>query len=178
VALQPLDDALRLRILGLEETPADPQLAAQGRERLTRAALAGVQRPLAIPDQRLRQRAQLRQAVADPIQEVGRLLREDERAGAGARVGQAANDDVAAPRLAAADRDLARRLPEIELAEHTGPVPRPLEGALTLEERSHLAQVVVEDRLAADVALLLEQLANPLARKPGIRTQQPVHFLA
>jgi hypothetical protein len=32
VALQPLDHALRLRILGLEDPPADAELAAEGGE--------------------------------------------------------------------------------------------------------------------------------------------------
>jgi hypothetical protein len=106
IALQPLDDALRLRIARLEEAPADLQLTAEGGEGLGRAADACVQRSLPVPDERLRQRTQLGEALADPVQEVGCFLREDERAGAGARVGQAAHDDVAAPGLAGADRDL------------------------------------------------------------------------
>src|SRR5207249_4141879 len=124
-----LDHALRLRIPGLEETPTDPQLAAEGGKRVGRAAAAGVQRALTVPDERLGQRAELRQATADPAQQVGRLLREHQRTSAGARVGQAADHDVAAPRLAAADRDLTRRLPEIELAECAGPIRGALEGA-------------------------------------------------
>jgi len=131
VALQPLDDALRLRITRLEDAPADAEHTAEGRERHGRAAAARVQSALAVPDQRLRQTAELDQTVADPVQQVGRLLREDERAGAGARVGQAADHDVAAPRLAGADRDLPARLPEIELTERA----RPIGGALKVRGR-------------------------------------------
>src|SRR5439155_23477420 len=76
VALQPLDDALRLRIARLEEAPADGELAAEGGERLRRATAAGVQRALAVPDQRLRQAAELQETLANPVQEIGRLLRE------------------------------------------------------------------------------------------------------
>src|SRR5262249_18364246 len=113
IALQPLDHPFRLRIARLEKAPAKAELAAEGRERLRRPTLAGVQRPLAVPDQRLRQRAQLAQAVADPVQQIRRFLREHQGAGAGARVRQASDDDVAAPRLPAAIRDLTRPLPKI-----------------------------------------------------------------
>jgi hypothetical protein len=56
-----------------------------------------VQAGLAIPDQRLRQRAQRPQAAPDAEQQIRSLLGEDDRAGARARVAQARNDD---PRLA------------------------------------------------------------------------------
>jgi hypothetical protein len=63
VALQPLDDALRLRVLRLAEAPADPQLAAVGGER-PRLMAARVQGALAVPDERLREGAQLHEALA------------------------------------------------------------------------------------------------------------------
>jgi hypothetical protein len=116
VALQPLDHPLRLRILGLEEPPADPEYAAERREDLGRVAAAGVQRTLPVPNQRLREPAKPGEAAADPVQQVGRLLREDQRPGASPRVRQAANDHIATPRLAEADRDRPRRLPQTELA--------------------------------------------------------------
>src|SRR5262249_42714104 len=46
IALQALDHSLRLRIARLEKAPAKAELAAEGRERLRRPTLAGVQRPL------------------------------------------------------------------------------------------------------------------------------------
>jgi hypothetical protein len=172
VALQPLDDPLRLRVARLEETPADPELAAEGGEWIGRPAAAGMQRALAVPDQRLRQTAQLDQTRANPVQQIGRLLREHQRAGTGARVRQTANNDVAAPRLPGTDRNLPRRLPQIELAERARPVRGALERARPRQkQRPHLAQVVIQDRLAPVVTLLLEQLAHPLARQPRIRTQ-------
>jgi hypothetical protein len=141
-------------------------------------AAARVQRALAIPDQRLRQGAQLHEALADPVQEVGRLLGEDERPGASARIAKAADHDVAAPRLAGADRDLPARLPEIELQERARPVGGALEGTRPRQkQRPHLAQVVVQDRLAARVALLLQELAHPRARQPRLCVQQPVDLL-
>src|SRR5262249_54667235 len=179
VALQPLNHTLRLRIFGLEEAPADAELAAESSERLGWPAAAGVQRALAVPDQRLRQPAQPTKTLADPMQQVGRLLREHERAGAGARVWQTADHNVAAPCLPAADRNLAARLPKVELAERARPIGAALKGARPRQkQRPHLAQVVVEDRLAPGVALLLEQLPHPLTGKPRLRTQQPVHLVA
>ena len=83
---------------------------------------AGVQGALAVPDQRLRKRAQLRQARTDPAQQIGRLLREDQRPSANTRIGQAANHDIAASRLAGADRDLLAWLPRVELAERARPI--------------------------------------------------------
>ena len=76
-------------------------------ERLGRAPAAGVQAGLAVPDQRLRQRAERPQAAPDAEQQLRRLLGEDQRAGAGARVAQARDDDPALAGLAMADRDLA-----------------------------------------------------------------------
>jgi hypothetical protein len=55
--LQALDDALGLRIRRLTEVPIDPELPAERRELVGRAALAGVQPGLAIPDQQLGQGA-------------------------------------------------------------------------------------------------------------------------
>jgi hypothetical protein len=137
-----------------------------------------VEGTLAVPDERLRQPAEQSEAAGDPVEEVGRLLREDERAGADARVGQAADDDVAAAQLAAADRDLRARLPEVELAERARPVLRALEAARAgQEERPHLAQVVVEDRLAALEALLFDQLPDPLAGQARLGAEQAVDLL-
>jgi hypothetical protein len=45
VALQALDDALGLRVGQLAEPPANPELTAEGGERVRRPAGAGVQRP-------------------------------------------------------------------------------------------------------------------------------------
>jgi hypothetical protein len=53
-----------------------------------------------------------------------------------------------------ADRDRRRGLPEVELADLAGPVDGALVGATGQIERAELAQVVVEDRLAALIALL------------------------
>jgi hypothetical protein len=137
-----------------------------------------MQRALAVPDERLRQPADQGQAAGDPVEEVGRLLREHQRAGAGAGVGQAADDDVAAAALAAADRDLRARLPEVELAER----PRPVRGALKAarprqKQRPHLAQVVVEDRLAARVAEPGDQLADARAGQARLGAEQTVDLL-
>jgi hypothetical protein len=83
---------------------------------------------LAIPDQRLRQPAQLPQTTGppDPGQQIRDLLSEDQRAGAGPRVAQARDHHVILAGLAVADRDLARGLPEIELADLPGPIDRAL----------------------------------------------------
>jgi hypothetical protein len=53
-----------------------------------------------------------------------------------------------------------------------------LEGARPGRNGGHLAQVVVRDRLAAVGAVLLEQLPDPLPRRPRLVTQQPVALIA
>ena len=91
------------------------------RNALGRAALRR-DRALAVPDQLARQRPQPRQAAAHPERDVRELLREHQRAGERARVGQLTRHDVAAARLAPADRDLRARLAQIELRQLAGPI--------------------------------------------------------
>jgi len=74
------------------------------------------------------------------VQHVGRLLAEDQRAGAGARVAEAADDDPRTARLAVADRHRLSRLPEVELADLARAVDGALVGALMAEQRPDLAQ--------------------------------------
>src|SRR5215216_2173152 len=72
------------------------------------------------------------------------------------------------------DRDLPRVLPDVELQKLPGAVAGALIGARRQIERPHLAQVVVEDRPRAPIAILLERLPQPLARQARIIPQQPV----
>src|SRR5215207_4481381 len=137
-----------------------------------------MQGPLAIPHQRPRKAAEGPQAAGDAPEDVLGLLAEDERPGADARVAQAGHHHQAAALLAVADRDRAARLPEVELTD----LARPIEGALEGprgrgEQRAHLAQVVVEDRLAAAIADLGDQLAHPHARKARLGPEQAVDLL-
>ena len=127
-------------------------------------------RALAIPDQLARQRPQPRQAAAHPERDVRELLREHQRAGERARVGQLTRHDVAAAGLAPADRDLRARLAEIELRQLARAIAGALEAARRRQKpRPQLAQQIVEDRLAAHVAELFELLADharPTASAP------------
>jgi hypothetical protein len=73
------------------------------------------------------------------------------------------------------DRDLGAWLPEVELAD----LARSIDGALERpwrrqEQRPHLAQVVVDDRLAAVEPQRHDQLPDPLAGHPRLDLQQPV----
>jgi hypothetical protein len=77
-------------------------------------------------------------------------------------VGQLAGEDVALAGLPPADRDFRAGLGEIELGELAGAVGGALEGAGLAVERSQLADAIVEDRLAAVVAELGADLAQPL----------------
>jgi hypothetical protein len=120
-----------------------------------------VDRPLAIPDELRGQRAEPPEAAVHAPGDVGPLLREHQRPGEGARVGQLGGDDIAAPRLAVPDRDLPPRLAEVELAQLARAIARALVGARKQEAGAQLAQEVVEDRLAAVVAELLDLLADP-----------------
>src|SRR5712691_6056262 len=105
IALQPLDDALGLRIGRLAEPPSDLQLATQRRELAGRASAVAVDAGLAIPDQRLRQGAQRPQAASDPPEQIRCLLGEHQRAGARARVAQAPNHHPGTALLEMPDRD-------------------------------------------------------------------------
>jgi hypothetical protein len=102
--------------------------------------------------------------VVDPPGDVLEALGEDERPGAGPRVAHHRDHHEAAAGLAVADRDLVLGLPEIELADLAGAVGGALEGAWRAEHRAQLAHVVLEDRLAARVALLV---LDPLADHRG-----------
>src|SRR5215211_655055 len=84
----------------------------------------------------------------------------------------------AATGLAVADRELLLRLPEVELQELGGTVGGALVGALRAEDRAQLAQVVVEDRLAAVVAGLGDQLADPGVGDPPLLAQQAGDLVA
>ena len=156
-----------------QPTGRAPQKAAKASVGLPR----GRDRRLAVPDHGLGQGAELGQAAAHPPEDVGGLLGEDQRAGAGARVAQGAGDHPAAAGLAVADRDLGPRLPEVELADLPGSVDGALVGAPGGKARAHLAQVVVEDRLAALIAELGDQLADAGARDPGSAAQQSLDLL-
>jgi hypothetical protein len=136
-----------------------------------------MQRALAIGNQPRRQPADLAQAAPQPEEDVGRLLREDERPRPEARVAERADDDEALARLAVADRDLAPGLPEVELEQLPRAVDRPLVGARPQVVGAHRAHVVVDDRLVAGKALLRQQLADPLALDPRIVVEQPVELV-
>ena len=67
---------------GAQNCQSTLQLPAERGELLARAAAVAVDAGLAVPDQRLGQRAQGPQTARDPRQQVRRLFREDQRAGA------------------------------------------------------------------------------------------------
>jgi hypothetical protein len=75
------------------------------------------------------------------------------------------------------DRNLGLRLPEVELADLARAVDGALVGALGDEERAHLAQVVVEDRLAAGVAELGDQLADAGGGDAVVGAQEALDLL-
>src|SRR5215211_1473587 len=172
--MQALERPLCLAVARIEDDPADPELPAEGGELRRRLTAASVDRALAVPDHPLGQRAELRQAAAHPPEHVGGLLGEDERRGAGAGVARAGGDYEAASGLAVADGDLLARLPEVELDELAGPVAGALEGARRGEDRSQLAHVVVQDRLAAPVAGGGDPLADHLGGNVPVVPQKLV----
>jgi len=76
-----------------------------------------------------------------------------------------------------ADGYRLRGLPQIPLADLPGAIDGALEGALGQKQRSHLAHVVIDDRLAALKAQGLDQLADPHPRKLRIAAQKLVDLL-
>ena len=103
-AIPPLDGALSLRIARPAKLPADAQLAAQRGELRCRLPIAGAEAGLAVPDQPAGQAADLPQTAGDAPEQIRRLLGEDQRARAGARVAQTRDDHPAAAVLDPADR--------------------------------------------------------------------------
>jgi len=75
-----LQQPLGLRVPGVEDHPANAELAAKGGERLRGTAERG-DRALAVPDELLGQRADPAEAAAQAPEDVRRLLGEDQRAG-------------------------------------------------------------------------------------------------
>jgi hypothetical protein len=76
------------------------------------------------------------------------------------------------------DRTLGLGLPQIELAD----LARPIDGALKRagrrqKQRPDLAQIIIDDRLAALEPQRRDQLADPLTRHPRIAAQQPVDLV-
>jgi hypothetical protein len=72
--LQPLDDALGLRVARLAEEPVEPERAAERDELRSRPPAASVQPGLAIPDELLRQRTERTQAARMPNSRSGVCL--------------------------------------------------------------------------------------------------------
>ena len=154
-----------------QDHPADAELPAERGERVGRAAAAGVDRALPVPDQLLRQRPDPPQRATQPPEHIRRLLREHQRARNHARPAQLDGHHVAAAGLPVADRDRLARLPQIALHQLPGPIDRALERAPHQEPRPHLAHVIVEDRLAARVAQLARELPQPLRLHRRLRPQ-------
>src|SRR3954451_20001990 len=137
-----------------------------------------VDRALAVPDELLGQGTEAREAAAHAEGDVFELLREDERCGERARIAELGGHDVAAAGLAVADRDLLSRFEEIELEQLGRAVERALVGAVAPVERPELAHVVIQDRLPALVAEVLDQLADALGRGPRVLLQEALDLVA
>ena len=70
-----------------------------------------------------------------------------------------------------------RGLPQIPLADLARPIDRPLMRAQPQEHRADLAQVVINDRLAAIEPQRLDLLPHPHARELRVVLQQPVDLV-
>ena len=164
--LQPLDDALGLRIGRRAEVPVDPQLAAERGELLAsggrrgRGCRPGDPRPASAaappattdsarsrpagPASAWRRSARRRRRASSP----GTRRRPSRAASGRARPG---------PRPCGSQRSNWQTSP--------GPIDRPLKRPRRRrEQRPHLAQIVIDDRLAAIEAQRRDQLADALAR--------------
>ena len=166
--LKALDDALGLRVGRLAEKPADPQ-GPQNAANSSLGRPSWAWRPDWRSQTNVSGSAPATTSSADPGQQVRRLLGEDQRASTRARVAKARNDDKALPRLAMTDRELLAGLPQVELADLPGPIDRPLKRPrCRRKQRPDLAQIVIDDRLAAIEAQRRDQLTDTLARQPRI----------
>jgi len=158
-------------------TPVDRQLAAEPGMGLGRPAAAGVQAALAVPDHQLRQRADRPHAGAHAPEHVRRLLAEDQPTRTPARVAQTRDDDPRPPHLPTADRDQPGWLPQIPLADLPRPIDSPLMRPQPQKHRPHLAQIVIDYRLAAVEPERLDQLPNTHPGQPRVPPQQPVDLI-
>jgi hypothetical protein len=77
-------------------------------------------RTLRVADQLLRQHPDLSQALPETLQNVGRLLGEDQRSRHEPRPAQLSGHDIAAAVLAMTDRDQLSGLPQIALHQLPG----------------------------------------------------------
>ena len=76
------------------------------------------------------------------------------------------------------DRNLRPGLPDVELADLARPIDGPLKRPRRRrEQRPHLAQVVIDDRLATLKAQRHDQLPDTLAGQLRISLQQPVDLV-
>jgi hypothetical protein len=76
------------------------------------------------------------------------------------------------------DPQFAHRLPDVELDDLARPIDRPLKGPRRRQEqRPHLAQIVINDRLASRAAQRRQQLAHAHPRQLGVLAQQPVDLI-
>src|SRR6516165_1514933 len=152
--------ALGLWVFGLQDAPADRELAAEGGELLAWATAALVDRAPAVPDEGLGQAAEEAQAAVHPEGQIVEAPREHQGAGGRPREPKLAGHHIAAAGLAVTDGNLRLGLEQVELQELAGPVRGALIGALGTDDRAQLAQVAIEDRLAARIAALADQLAD------------------
>ena len=72
------------------------------------------------------------------------------------------------------DRDLPGGLPEIELADLARAIDRALKRPGRIKQRPHLAQVAIDDRLAAIEPQRRDELPDPLPGQLRVGLQQPV----
>ena len=75
------------------------------------------------------------------------------------------------------DRHQLRGLPQIPLTDLARPIDRPLMRAQLQEDRTDLAQIVINDRLAAIKPQRLDLLPHPHARQLRVVLQQPVDLV-
>ncbi len=75
------------------------------------------------------------------------------------------------------DRDGPCGLPQIPLADLPRPIDHPLMRARPLEQRAHLPQIVIDDRLAAIEPERRDQLTDPDTGQRRICSQQLVDLL-
>ena len=76
------------------------------------------------------------------------------------------------------DRDLLAGFPQVELADLPGPIDGPLKRPRRRRKQPpHLAQIVIDDRLAAIEAKRRDQLTDTLAGQLRIGPQQPMDLV-
>ena len=154
---------------------APKRAAASGCRRERLPGHSGHHSRIVIEDETLGNPAQTNQAAQKRGQKVSEGLGMREEAGMSGRVGQRDDEAEGSPSSVPSHRDLDRKVPPVELSDLAGEVGGALVGLRGQELGPHLAEEVLEDGLAAGIALGLQPFPDDRRRGASILDKERAH---